>query len=191
MIRHQPKFYRQRVRASFVYSFYSFLQSLITINDRSSLLGKKRWLAVIPDTYMMSVLEKKKRKEPPTTSNASKPERNAKRARLDDARSILTQSSEQALNKHGELDVKNFVKAREVEIKAMEASMGASRKVLSSRAFQQVPNDLRRRTASHNVKKVPKRLRSRAAREVSIPWRVKNQLEGENIMAYMSLQASR
>lgn len=84
-----------------------------------------------------------------------------------DARTILTQASDKALNQNGELDVSAFVKAREFEIKAMEASMGESKNALSSRAFQQVPNELRRRTASHNVKKVPKRLRNRAAREVS------------------------
>ena len=48
----------------------------------------------------------------------------------------------------------------------MGANMSGSKKALSSRAFQQVPRDLRRRTASHNVKRVPKRLRARAAKEV-------------------------
>ena len=48
----------------------------------------------------------------------------------------------------------------------MGASMSDSKNVLSTRAFQQVPKDLRRRTASHNVKRVPKRLRARAAKEV-------------------------
>lgn len=111
----------------------------------------------------------KKRKEHPTTTNALHRQRNAKRVKMDEARNILSQASDKALNQNGELDVSAFVKARKFEIKAMETSMGASKKVLSSRAFQQVPNELRRRTASHNVKKVPKRLRSRAAREVSAP----------------------
>ena len=66
----------------------------------------------------------------------------------------------------GELDVSSFVKAREYEIKSLEASMGSSKKALTTRAFQQVPRELRRRTASHNVKRVPKRLRARAAKEV-------------------------
>ena len=48
----------------------------------------------------------------------------------------------------------------------MGANMSGSKKALSSRAFQQVPKDMRRRTASHNVKRVPKRLRARAAKEV-------------------------
>ena len=91
---------------------------------------------------------------------------NAKRAKIISARSILAQSSDKSLNETGELDVSAFVKAREYEIQALEASMGASKKGLASRAFQQVPRELRRRTASHNVKKVPKRLRARATKEV-------------------------
>lgn len=92
--------------------------------------------------------------------------RSAKRAKTANARTILTQQSDKALNKNGDLDVSAFVKAREFEIKAMGASMGASKSSLATRAFQQVPRGLRRRTASHNVKRVPKRLRARAAKEV-------------------------
>ena len=91
-----------------------------------------------------------------------------KRAKASNARTILIQTSDKALSKHGDLDVSAFVKAREYEIKALEASMGNSKQALSTRAFQQVPRSLRRRTASHNVKKVPKRLRVRAAKEVSL-----------------------
>ncbi|KAL8939192.1 MAG: hypothetical protein Q9216_003486 [Gyalolechia sp. 2 TL-2023] len=111
-------------------------------------------------------MSEKKRKEPPATTHAPNRHRIAKRVKIDEARKILTQASDKALNSNGELDVSAFVKAREFEIRAMEASMGASKNALSSRAFQQVPNELRRRTASHNVKKVPKRLRSRALREM-------------------------
>ena len=46
--------------------------------------------------------------------------------------------------------------------------MQRSKTALTSRAFQQVPRALRRRTASHNVKRVPRRLRARAKREVSM-----------------------
>ena len=105
-----------------------------------------------------------KRKQTFTPSNA----RNAKRVQTNQARAILAQASDKALNNNGELDVSAFVKAREFEINAVEASMKKSKTLLRSRAFQQVPNELRRRTASHNVKKVPKRLRVRAAKEVSI-----------------------
>ncbi|KAL8992235.1 MAG: hypothetical protein Q9169_007259 [Polycauliona sp. 2 TL-2023] len=107
-----------------------------------------------------------KRKQPQDSARASNSNRNSKRVKMIEARTILTQTSDKALNRNGELDVSAFTKAREVEIKEMEKSMGASKRFLSSRAFQQVPNELRRRTASHNVKKVPKRLRNRAAREM-------------------------
>ena len=117
----------------------------------------------------MSPPNPSKRKEPPTSVNLQ-PHRRAKRNKISEARTILTQTSDKALNQNGELDVSAFVKAREVEIRAMEKSMAASKHVLSTRAFQQVPKDLRRRTASHNVKRVPKRLRARAMKEVRLSW---------------------
>ena len=109
-----------------------------------------------------------KRKQPPGINDppVNNSKREAKRVKTFNARNILAQASDKALNKNGDLDVSAFVKAREYEIKAMESSMGSSRMSLASRAFQQVPKDLRRRTASHNVKKIPKRLRARAAKEV-------------------------
>ncbi|KAL9026637.1 MAG: hypothetical protein Q9180_007454, partial [Flavoplaca navasiana] len=119
----------------------------------------------MPDPDLTTVAGQK-RKQPPDFAKTSSTGRNPKRAKQVDARTILTQASDKALNRNGDLDVSSFVKAREFEIKAMETSMGASKRSLSSRAFQQVPNELRRRTASHNVKKVPKNLRSRAAREM-------------------------
>ncbi|RMZ81360.1 hypothetical protein DV738_g2164, partial [Chaetothyriales sp. CBS 135597] len=66
----------------------------------------------------------------------------------------------------GELNIAAFVKGRQFEIKALESSMQKARKTLMSRAFQQVPRHMRRRTASHNAKKVPRRLRKRAEREM-------------------------
>ena len=82
-----------------------------------------------------------------------------------DARTIATQTSGKAYG-GGEIDVDKFVKAHEFEIKALEDGMQRSKKFLSKRAFQEVPRDMRRRTASHNVKKVPKRLQKRARKEV-------------------------
>ena len=90
----------------------------------------------------------------------------AKRAKAFNAHAILAQTADKAISKNGELNVAAFVKAREYEIKALDTSMTASKKSLSTRAFQQVPRNLRRRTASHNVKRVPKRLRARASKEV-------------------------
>ncbi|KAI9737889.1 MAG: hypothetical protein M1834_009259 [Cirrosporium novae-zelandiae] len=103
-----------------------------------------------------------KRKATPATGFTSQ---NRKRAKTQDARTVAVQTSDQAL-KNGELDVSAFIKAREYEIRALESGMAKSKKGLTTRAFQNVPRDLRRRTASHNVKRVPKRLRARAAREM-------------------------
>ena len=108
-----------------------------------------------------------KRKESTQSSHAQDAGRDPKRVRHVNARSVLAQTSDKALNKDGDLDVPSFVKAREFEIKAMEASMAVSKKALASRAFQELPKDLRRRTASHNVKRVPKRMRARAQKEVN------------------------
>ncbi|KAL7947914.1 ribonucleases P/MRP protein subunit POP1 domain-containing protein [Trichoderma barbatum] len=88
-----------------------------------------------------------------------------KRAKVHAARNIPTQAADAAL-KDGELDLVAFVAAHEFEIRALEQSMATSKAVRSSRAFQQVPRGLRRRTASHNPKRVPRRLRVRARKEM-------------------------
>ena len=113
----------------------------------------------------------RKRKQPASNAQPSNTKHDAKRVKISSARAILAQSSEKALNANGELDVSSFVKAREYEIKSLEASMGSSKRALTTRAFQQVPRELRRRTASHNVKRVPNRLRNRAAKEVRFTQR--------------------
>lgn len=100
---------------------------------------------------------------PATSSNARK------RIKNHDARAIPVQRSQPALSASGELNIASFVKAREFELNAIDKSMTKARTVLSTRAFQQVPRNMRRRTASHNAKKVPRRLRPRARREVSCP----------------------
>lgn len=110
----------------------------------------------------------KKRKEPPHSSNGRQNfenPRSQKRVKAQNARTILTQTSDAALS-NGELDLQAFLNAREFEIKALEDGMRRSKVALTTRAFQQVPREMRRRTASHNVKRVPKRLQTRAAREM-------------------------
>jgi hypothetical protein len=89
-----------------------------------------------------------------------------KRQKAQDARAIPVQAADAALSASGELNVAAFIKAREFEINALDKSVQKSKKGLMTRAFQQVPRNMRRRTASHNVKKVPWRLRRRAEREV-------------------------
>ena len=91
-----------------------------------------------------------------------------KRQKTFDARSLAVQVADAALSASGELDVAAYVEAREYEIRSLESGIQRSKNALTSRAFQKVPRSLRRRTASHNVKRVPKRLRARARREVYI-----------------------
>lgn len=89
-----------------------------------------------------------------------------KRAKTFDARTLAVQSADAALSATGELDVAAYTAARTFEIQALEEGMQRSKNALTTRAFQKVPRSLRRRTASHNVKRVPRRLRARAKREV-------------------------
>ncbi|PFH62765.1 hypothetical protein XA68_11988 [Ophiocordyceps unilateralis] len=108
----------------------------------------------------LSATTRKKRDAP----SAQDPARQ-KRAKLHAARSIPVQPPDAAF-KDGELDLQAFVAAHEFEIRALEQSMVSSKAVGASRAFQKVPRGLRRRTASHNPKRVPRRLRARARREM-------------------------
>ncbi|PBP18522.1 POPLD domain-containing protein [Diplocarpon rosae] len=121
-----------------------------------------------PAAVSNSALRNKKRKDPPDSSAGSQNPRgqgrNFKRVKYD-ARSILTQSPDGAL-KNGELDLHAFLKSREFEIRALQNGMQKSKQSGTTRAFQQVPRDMRRRTASHNVKRVPKRLQKKAAKEM-------------------------
>lgn len=92
--------------------------------------------------------------------------RDFKRAKLRSARTIMANNQEPAL-RDGRLDVPDFLAARKYEIQQMERAMQNSRQAAKQRAFQSLPRVLRRRTASHNVKRIPKRLRKRAEREMA------------------------
>lgn len=107
----------------------------------------------------------KRKGAPASTENNSF--RNKRQKTQRDARTLAVQTTSKAF-KNGELDVGAFVKAREYEIQALEQGLERSRKGLTQRAFQQVPKELRRRTASHNAKRVPKRLRKQATKEVCV-----------------------
>ncbi|KAH6855023.1 ribonucleases P/MRP protein subunit POP1-domain-containing protein [Chaetomium sp. MPI-CAGE-AT-0009] len=120
--------------------------------------------------------EARKRKDPPAVTKDAQPRpqdgrpptinsRSAKRVKFQDARNIRTQPSDAALE-DGKLDLQKFLNAREFEIKALENSMRKCKAANATRVFQQVPRAMRRRTASHNAKRVPKRLRERAKREM-------------------------
>ncbi|KAK3191250.1 Ribonucleases P/MRP protein subunit pop1 [Lecanicillium sp. MT-2017a] len=104
-------------------------------------------------------------KQKTSTGNARSDTFMQKRAKVYAARNIPVQPADAAL-KDGELDLQAFVAAHEFEIRSLEQSMATSKAVSSTRAFQQVPRGLRRRTASHNAKRVPGRLRARAKKEM-------------------------
>lgn len=88
-----------------------------------------------------------------------------RKAKLFSTRTIRTELADPAY-KDGLLSVPDFIKAREFEIKSFELSQLKTKYASSNRVFQNLPRSMRRRTASHNVKRVPKRLRNRAIREM-------------------------
>ncbi|KAH7236004.1 ribonucleases P/MRP protein subunit POP1-domain-containing protein [Fusarium tricinctum] len=119
-----------------------------------------------PSAGAQSGSDNRKRKADTPASNGRGDNFAQKRSVVFTARSIPAQPAEAAL-KDGELDLQAFVAAHEFEIRALEQSMATSKVVGSSRAFQKVPRGLRRRTASHNPKRVPRRLRKRAHKEMA------------------------
>ncbi|EIN12776.1 POP1-domain-containing protein [Punctularia strigosozonata HHB-11173 SS5] len=64
------------------------------------------------------------------------------------------------------IDVERFAEARAFEIRAMEDAMQSARGASTYRAWQELPRHLRRRAASHDVRRVPARLREKARSEV-------------------------
>ncbi|CAE7025919.1 hypothetical protein PTNB73_01837 [Pyrenophora teres f. teres] len=94
------------------------------------------------------------------------PSNNQKRARFPlRPQHVIAATPTRDAYPNGELNVRNFLKSHETEIRSLENAMRAAKKGLSRRAFQEVPRELRRRTASHNPQRVPKRLRVRARQE--------------------------
>ncbi|CAF3464292.1 hypothetical protein SNK03_004949 [Fusarium graminearum] len=109
--------------------------------------------------------DSKKRKADTSATNGRGDNFAQRRQMVYAARSIPAQPAE-AVFKDGNIDVQAFVAARQFEICALEQSKATSKAVSSSRAFQKPPRGLRRRTASHNPKRVPRRLRKRAVKEM-------------------------
>jgi ribonuclease P/MRP protein subunit POP1 len=104
----------------------------------------------------------RKRKQPSTTGPSNPVKRTRFQQRPQHAIPAIPTSNAYP---NGEINVKNFLKSHENEIRSLEGAMKAAKKGLSRRAFQDVPRELRRRTASHNPQRVPKRLRVRARQE--------------------------
>lgn len=94
-----------------------------------------------------------------------KPNINSKKAKLYNSRTIRAELNDSSF-KEGKLSVPEFLSSRNFEIKSFELSQLNSKYALSTRCFQSLPRTLRRRTASHNVKRIPKRLRNKALREM-------------------------
>ncbi|KAI1433274.1 ribonucleases P/MRP protein subunit POP1-domain-containing protein [Xylaria sp. CBS 124048] len=107
-----------------------------------------------------------KRKQGPQDHNSQANPRVAKRSKVQESRSIAVQSQHAALQ-DGELNVQSFVDSMAFQISALDESMRRTRSSGSSRAFQRVPFVMRRRTAAHNYKRVPKRLHKRAKKEMA------------------------
>lgn len=61
----------------------------------------------------------------------------------------------------------DFAEARATELSCMVKALRS--KGGSKRTFQLLPRHMRRRAMSHNVKRLPRRLRSQAEREVPFP----------------------
>ncbi|KAI0314024.1 POP1-domain-containing protein [Amylostereum chailletii] len=66
----------------------------------------------------------------------------------------------------GSLDVEKFVESRAFEIRAMQEAMKNAGSSSTHRAWQELPRHLRRRAASHDVRRVPLRLRNRSRAEI-------------------------
>ncbi|KAI0631997.1 POP1-domain-containing protein [Trametes polyzona] len=66
----------------------------------------------------------------------------------------------------GAIDVERFAESRAFEINAMHEAMENARSNSTQRAWQQLPRHLRRRAASHDVRRVPLRLRDKARAEM-------------------------
>ncbi|KIJ54374.1 hypothetical protein M422DRAFT_221979 [Sphaerobolus stellatus SS14] len=66
----------------------------------------------------------------------------------------------------GAIDVEKFAEARSFEMTAMQSAMETAKGASTQRAWQALPRSLRRRAASHDVRRVPVRLREKAKAEM-------------------------
>ncbi|KAG7194547.1 uncharacterized protein KQ657_004762 [Scheffersomyces spartinae] len=93
---------------------------------------------------------------------------NLRKAKLYSSRQIRTQVNDSSFSSEGgKLLIPQFLQSRQFEIESLERAQLQSKYSGAARCFQTLPRTLRRRVASHNVKRIPKRLRNRAIREMS------------------------
>ncbi|TQS38753.1 hypothetical protein Golomagni_00737 [Golovinomyces magnicellulatus] len=77
---------------------------------------------------------------------------------------------------------------------ALQNGMQKAKKNLSTKALQKVPRDMRRRTASHNVKRLPRRLQARAAKEMkdgNTPTVTANKRKPRSSRGYLRAETSK
>ena len=65
-----------------------------------------------------------------------------------------------------QLDVESVLASRKFQIRAMLKAMRDSRSAQTTRAWQLLPRNMRRRAASHNLLRLPSRLRAKGLREM-------------------------
>ncbi|KAH8824939.1 POP1-domain-containing protein [Flagelloscypha sp. PMI_526] len=101
-------------------------------------------------------------------ANALPTHKDRKKQKIQESRTISVQptTSSSMSGLPPTLDVERFAEARSFEINAMELAMKNAGSASTSRAWQELPRHLRRRAASHDVRRVPNRLRERAAAEM-------------------------
>ncbi|KAF4617537.1 hypothetical protein D9613_005911 [Agrocybe pediades] len=120
-----------------------------------------------------------KRRNAPDTSELTGREK--KKLKVTAARTINVQPTSQASGSGGPsnsnavksatklpatIDVEKFVEARQFEINAMHKAMKTASASSTHRVWQTLPRHLRRRAASHDVRRVPLKLRDRARAEM-------------------------
>ncbi|KAF8635812.1 hypothetical protein AX15_000014 [Amanita polypyramis BW_CC] len=122
------------------------------------------------------------RKRKDETTNDTQNAREKKRQKVTMARTIAVQSLPPGMGSStgpstsgtsggmgrlpGAIDVERFAEARAFEINAMEEAMKNASESSTHRVWQTLPRHLRRRAASHDVRRVPKRLRDKARVEM-------------------------
>lgn len=89
-----------------------------------------------------------------------------KRARQAQARRIGASAIAPSTSVPGQLDVDAAIKARTSEIITLFRAMKHAREATNTRAWQLLPRHLRRRAASHNLLRLPARLRWKASAEL-------------------------
>lgn len=101
------------------------------------------------------------------TPSATPANKAKKRAKLQNSRVMKAEIADPSFDKYRRLNIPDFIKAREFEVRSFERAQLKVKASQVARVFQNLPRVLRRRTASHNVKRIPKRLRNRALNEMA------------------------